>query len=432
MDTIAIKEKRRGERRIAYSVFCRVVLTIVSLSVAAAFIRPALSDYYSQRIAEFDRKKLLRASLITPENAWYQYLVGLLDYAALDRPGIEKAIGHYLRSLQRNPTESRSWIAIANAYRDIGSRKEADYALRKALYLDKNMPNVIWESGLFFLHENKQTDALHLFRRYIDMVPDEQDNVYSLCYMMRVEPMTILNNLVPPKYPYYKRYLDFLIARKLLNESIETWKRIKTFNPERSDYLRYTDFLIESGETKEASAVWDDFTKRFNLTEKRPSGEMLWNGDFELPIENGGFDWKIGTADGVRVFRDRDIKWTGSASLSVNFDGKSNPGISLAYQIVPVTPEQKYKLTGYIRTEKITTQNGVLLQASAHLCDPFVKTTESVTGTALWKKIELEFTVPQKCKLIAVSVKREQSYKFDSRISGDAWIDSLSMTKKNN
>jgi hypothetical protein len=264
------------------------------------------------------------------------------------------------------------------------------------------------------------------------MVPQEQENVYSLCYLMRVEPMSILNDLIPPKYSYHKRYLDFLIAGKLQNESIEAWKKIKTFNPERSEYLRYTDFLIASGDTQEASAVWNDFTKRFNITEKRPSGEMLWNGNFELPIENNGFDWRIGTAEGVRVFRDRDIKWTGFASLSANFDGKSNPGISLAYQIVPVTPGQKYKLTGYIRTEKITTENGVLLQASAHLCDPFVKTTEPVTGTALWKKIELEFTVPQRCKTITVSVKREQSYKFDSRISGDAWIDSLSMTQKNN
>jgi len=432
MDTMAVTEKRRRERRVAYSVLCRIILTIVSLSVAAAFIRPALSDYYSQRISESDRKKLLLASLITTENARYQYFLGLLDHAALDRPGTEKAIGHYLLSLKSNPTDSQSWIAIAKAYRDTGSSKEAEYAMRKALYLDKNIPEVIWESGLFFLLENKQTDALRLFRRYIDMVPDEQANVYSLCYMMRVEPMSILNNLIPPKYPYYKSYLDFLIAKKLLNESIETWKKIKTFNPERSEYLRYADFLIESGETREASAVWDDFTKNFNIMEKRPSGGMLWNGDFELPIENGGFDWRIGAAEGVRVFRDRDIKWTGFASLSVNFDGRSNPGISLAYQIVPVTPGQKYKLTGYIRTEKITTENGILFQASGHLCSPFVKTTESVTGTTLWKKIDLDFTVPKECKTVAVSVKREQSYKFDSKISGDAWIDSLSMTQKNN
>lgn len=429
MDTILRKKKRRGEPRTTLSICFRVVLTIASITVTLTLVRPAVSEYYSQKISEPDRERLVRASRITPEDAWYHYLLGFLDYAAHDRPGMERAIGHYLLSLKRNPADSHAWLAIAKAYRDTDRTNEASYALKKAHYLDKNTPDVIWELALFLLLENNQNEALPLLRRYITLVPEQQANVYALCYMMRVKPMSILNDLVPADYSFYNRYLAFLIGNGLLNESTEVWNRMKTYNPERSEYLKYCDFLIASGELGAGLALWDDFAKRFLDVKNRPAGEILWNGDFELPIENGGFDWKIGKADGVRIYRDRDIKWTGFASLSMSFDGSANPGISLAQQIVPVNQGQRYRLTGYIRTEKITTHNGIVFEASNNICDPFAKKTEPVTGTTLWKKIELEFTTPQKCKAITIAVKRERSEKFDNKISGDAWIDSLSVTQ---
>lgn len=429
MDTILATKKRRGELRTTLNVLFRVVLTIVSITVTLTFVRPALSDYYSRKISELDKERLVRASRITPEDAWYHYLLGFLDYAAHDRPGIETAVGHYLLSLKRNPTDSHAWLAIAKAYRDGERKNEVGYALRKAHHLDKNTPDVIWELALFLLLENKQDEALPLLRRYITLVPEEQANVYALCYMMRVKPVSILNDLVPADYSFYNHYLTFLIGNGLINESTEVWKRITKYNPERSEYLKYCDFLIASGEVGEGLALWGDFAKRFLDVKNRPEGEILWNGDFELPIENGGFDWKIGKADGVRIHRDKDIKWTGFASLSINFNGNTNPGISFAQQIVPIHQGQRYKLTGYIRTEKITTQNGIMFEASNYLCDPFVKKTEPVTGTTLWKKIELEFTTPQRCKAITIAMKRERSEKFDNKISGDAWIDSLSMTQ---
>ncbi|HXX80770.1 MAG TPA: hypothetical protein VEI46_04425, partial [Thermodesulfovibrionales bacterium] len=388
------KKKRRGEPRTTFNVSFRVVLTIVSIAVMVAFVRPALSEYYSRNVSEFGKDRLVRASRITPEDAWYHYLLGFLDYAAHDRPGIENAIGHYLLSLKRNPTDSHAWLSIAKAYRDTDRMNDARHALRKAHYLDKNTPDVIWELALFLLLENKQDEALPLLRRYITLVPEEQANVYALCYMMRVKPVSILNDLIPADHSFYNHYLAFLIGNGLLHESTEVWKRIRTYSPERSEYVKYCDFLIASGEMDEGLALWNDFGKTFLDVKSSPAGEMLWNGDFELPIENGGFDWRIGKADGVRIHRDKDIKWSGFASLRIGFDGNTNPGISLAQQIVPVNQGQRYKLTGYIRTEKITTQNGIVFEASNYLCEPFAKKTEPVTGTNLWKKIELEFTTP--------------------------------------
>jgi len=56
------KGKRKGKQRITYNNSFRVVLTLFSILLASAFIRPVLSDYYSKGVFELDKEKLLRAS----------------------------------------------------------------------------------------------------------------------------------------------------------------------------------------------------------------------------------------------------------------------------------------------------------------------------------------------------------------------------------
>ena len=60
-------------------------------------------------------------------------------------------------SLKRNPTDARVWVAIAKAYRDSGKSGHAEYAVRKAVYMNRNNPALIWESGVFFLLEDAQS-----------------------------------------------------------------------------------------------------------------------------------------------------------------------------------------------------------------------------------------------------------------------------------
>ena len=432
MATKIIKRRERDEKRTPRDAFFRIFFAILSILALTAFLRQAISEYYSQDLSGLNEEKISRASLITGEDARYYYLLGFLHYAAQDGPDLNKAIKYYLLSLTRNPTDGQVWLALARAYRDGGMMAQAERAIRKSVYLDKNNPPMTWEAGVFFLSQNELSDAIQALRRYIYMVPADQENVYSLCFTLGVAPEIMVKDLVPADYGFYKRYLTFVMSNKLVGASADAWRMLNKFSTERGDYLQYCDFLIRAGEIKEAQSLWEDFLKRFNISAKRSADEMLWNGDFELPIENGGFDWKTGSSDGVRIFIDKDIRWTGFASLSVNFNGKNNPGLYIAQQTVPVGPGRKYRLTGYIRTQDLTTLNGIVFEVSGLLCDPLMKKAEPVTGTNLWKKIELEFTTPPKCNAVSIGIKREQSDRFDNKISGDAWIDSLSMVPARN
>jgi hypothetical protein len=407
--------------------FFKPLSVVLALITVVTLIRPVLSEYYSSDIT---LKDILIASRITGEDARYHYLLGLYYYNDLADAGIDKAIDSYIESLKRNPLDSYSWIALARAYRDKGLNELAEHAARRASYLSKNSPYVLWESGIFLLEYNAQ-DAAALLRRYISLAPKEQDSVYSLFSAMGFEPEFILNNIVPREYSFYRSHLNYLMNNRLLPESADAWKLMKTLNPKKEDYVSYCNFLIADGELADAVKVWDEFAGRFGpAAYDRQMGDIIWNGDFELPAENGGFDWRLGHAEGVKVFIDREVRLTGNASLRASFDGRSNPDIYVAKQIAPVEPESLYRVKLSIRTEGITTLNGVFLDVSGYRCPNLTVRTEPVTGTTnLWKDISTEFVTPKDCMAVWLGIRREKSDKFDNRISGNVWIDSVSMAQ---
>lgn len=405
----------------------RAGAVVISLLLMIVLLRPVISQHYSSRkpAAEGD---ISRASRVTPENAAYHYILGLLAFGVHDEPSIRKAISEFHLSLTHNPLDGKAWLALSNAYSDNGNDRAAEYAIRRAAAVDAANTNLSWEAGLFFLLRERFDDAVPFLKKYITIVPADQERVYLTFYGLGVKPSYLLDNLVPYDYQHYKQYLGFLMANNLVAEAAEAWRRMAGWKLERPDYLTYCNFLMQAGYIGDARTEWGQFAKKFHLEKgDEAPANLIWNGEFEVPVQNGGFDWRIGKAPGVRIFLDTDIRKTGYNSLSVGFNGKTNPDIYVARQIVPVQPGQRYRVEMHIRTERLTTTNGVLLEASAFKCGPLVVRTEAVTGTTLWRDLELEFDAPQNCKAVQIGIKRDQSTKFDNKISGNVWIDSVSM-----
>lgn len=58
-------------------------------------------------------------------------------------------------------------------------------------------------------------------------------------------------------------------------------------------------------------------------------------------------------------------------------------------------------------------------------------TTPAVIGTTNWTPIEQDIRVARETRLLVIRVVRRPSLKFDSVISGTAWIDDVSLTRLN-
>ncbi|MDP2158126.1 MAG: hypothetical protein Q8K68_10515, partial [Nitrospirota bacterium] len=344
---------------------------------------------------------------------------------SLDRPDMPKAIAAYQESLKRSPLQPGVWIDLSKAYQMNDQTSEAEHALGRAVKLNPNNPSLLWEAATFWLMNNMTEKAAAALRQYLLLEPAVQPMVYDLCWKLRLENSVIISTIVPQSYTYQSGYLSYLMAAKKAAEAADVWKSLDPNSVEKKDFIAYTNFLLGNSLYAEAETVWNEVTAKIEGMHGREANSLLWNHGFESEPLNGGFDWRITEAEGVNVFIDDTIKMTGSRSLGVVFDGQHNPDITIAWQVVPIIPGAHYSLRTYIKTDSITTKNGIFMQLQGHNCTGLEARTDSVLGTGYWHEITVDFEAPASCSAAVVKIRRERSQKLDNKIEGTAWIDGI-------
>lgn len=381
-------------------------------------------------LSKIDEKSLLSAISYDSRNATYHYLIGRFYHYGSEASDLTKAIEHYKESIRLSPLQVGCWLDLSKAYQTAGLIGDADNTIERAIRLDPENPVLMWEAGTFYLINGNTEKAVKALRRFILLRPERQEYVYDILYKLPLDSQYILTNLIPDSYPYYRRYLLYLISTDRTEESKSLWKRMEGARVDDELFIKYADFLISKHLYEEAENIWRDFIdKRFEAKQEDQSS-LLYNSSFEYDILNGGFDWRIGKAQGAKIFLDRDIHILGGRSLGVTFDGKQNPDITIASQVVRVLPKTGYKLRGYIKTDSITTTNGLFFSVAGHDCKGLYKKSDVITGTNLWREIEMEFETPSECSALSISIRRERSYKLDNKIGGTAWIDGISLIQR--
>jgi len=417
-----MKNSRSGRRGTALAVFISVLALI--LFIAALFTLGAkVIGWYFFR--EQNEKALLSAIHWDKGNASYHYMLGKYYQMSLDSPDMPKAINAYQESLRRNPLQPGVWIDLSKAYQTNSQPAEAEHALDRAVKLNPNNPSLLWEAGTFYLMENMSGKAAAVLKQYLLLEPAMQSMVYDLCWKLKLENSFIIANIVPQSYTYQAGYLSYLMATKKSAEAEDAWKALDPNSIEKRDFIAYTDFLISAGHYAQAEAIWNEVTAKIEGMHGREANSLLWNHGFESEPLNGGFDWRITDGQGVNVFIDDSIKMTGTRSLGIVFDGQHNPDITVAQQVVPVTPGTHYSLRTYIKTDGITTKNGVFMQVQGHNCTGLEARTDSITGSGYWKEVTVDFEAPASCDGAVVKIRRERSQKLDNKIEGTAWIDGI-------
>jgi hypothetical protein len=147
----------------------------------------------------------------------------------------------------------------------------------------------------------------------------------------------------------------------------------------------------------------------------------LFNGTFDRSPTTSPFDWRISQQPGVRVSLD-DGPGDGRGRVAkLSFDGTENVTVTGLSQRVWL-PSGRYRLQAMIRTEGITTREGVAVEVRG---DGVAATSKACVGTTDWTQVSREFDVPDDAGLLQVRVVRNKSFRFDNLIAGTAWLDDV-------
>lgn len=374
-----------------------------------------------------DEEGLLRAVRHDDRNASYYFLLGRFYLTTIERPDVKRAIDHYRTSIRLTPLQAGAWLDLAKAYRADGQITQSEDSFERAVKLSPNNADLMWEAGTYWLINNKPDMAVAALKRYLLLVPERQKDVYDLCWKLNVDNRSLLRDLVPDTFEYRSTYLSYLIAAGHVPEAREAWNTIEMQHLDQDLFITYVNFLIAHNLYDEAGKVWEEINKQRADAGAFDERALMWNPGFEDTIVNGGFDWMITERDGVNVFIDDSIRMSGNRSLGVSFDGQHNPDIIMARQIVPVTPSSQYSLRGYVRTESLTTTNGIVVSVSGHTCSGLHTRSEVLTGSNFWKEVSIDFAVPAECRAVIIAIRRDKSDKFDNKIEGTAWIDGMTL-----
>lgn len=412
------------------------VLVLLSAIVFAFLIgRKAALELVAERVAQNQSVEDLRKAIrLSPGNAEYHHQLGFRLDASTDEANWKEALLQYEKAVQLNPQNAFYWLQLARAYESAQRVEDARRAIEQAARADPNQPLVAWQVGNFQLRYDNVEEALRQFRVVLNAAQEDEaiaQNVFDLVWRGTQNNRLILDLAIPPDSRIQFGYVNFLLAKGRLDESLEVWDRIAheqgSFRP--SSVFPLIDALLAARRVDEAHQTWKQLVHVLELNDLRlDGGNLLVNGGFEGDILNGGFDWRFTPLEHVGLQFDSVAFHSGTRSLAISFDGKENVAYNHFCQLVPVQPNTQYRFRGWMRAEQITTDSGPHFEIADHYA-PLLPLAmgESVMGSSPWQETNLVFRTGAETKLLRVGVVRNASRKFDNKIRGEIWIDDVSL-----
>jgi hypothetical protein len=242
----------------------------------------------------------------------------------------------------------------------------------------------------------------------------------------------ILTLGIPPDRVPAQAFLRFLMAGNRQGDqrgdAAAVWKWIA----QRGFYDdgltgEYVGFLLRSQDGERAAETWAGVNANSMPDYRRTN--WVYNGSFEAAPKPSPLDWGIETAHDVEAKRVASEAHDGGWALQLIFDGQDNVEYHGVGQQTVLT-RGRWRAEAFVRTDGITTDKGVELRIYNPVEPQSLDArSQGMTGTQGWSKIDQTFDVREDTEVVRIEIMREASLKFDNKIAGRAWIDSVAIRR---
>jgi hypothetical protein len=388
-----------------------------------------------------------RAIAYDPGNAEFWWIRGRLRHYALDKNNLPSAIRDYEHALSLNPRLGQAWMDLADCLQSVDDLSRVEQSLRKAMEVWAHSPIIQWQAGNFFLLRGNLEEMYTCFRNAIDYDVSKLDIALQVTLRADSDRPRAFFKLVPDKMTTNLRSLDFFVAHGELDLAKLAWTRFlknpfpKGFSAGVSAAFPLIDALLERNRVEEAFQTWTEslgknaiccaalrpIPRIASASSTDPAVNLVWNGSFEDDILDGGFGWRRRQTDEATMRIDRTEHRDGRKSLLLIFNNVNNEFSHLS-QILPAPAAGNYWLKYHLKTEGLTTDQKPYLIIEGYP-DPLgtILRTDSFPGTSSWREYSFFFKVNPGIKALKLSLHRSRSARFDSRIQGSLWLDSVAV-----
>jgi tetratricopeptide (TPR) repeat protein len=370
------------------------------------------------------------AARLDSQNALVQNRLGFLtQWQSADTA---TALPYLKRATELNPYVASYWVDLANGCELAGQLECAGNAYEKAVALAPKRPDLIWNLANYALRAGDNEKALDRFAQFLRLVPSQRQQTFALLGRAIQDPMLIWQKVVHPcgDPETELAYLNFYRKQDEQANTAPLWAEImaegKSFSA--SAAIPYVDRLLDAMEFDEAKLTWVDLQAKGIIKGGQQDGELVFNGSFAEKPLNGGFDWRLHDQSYLYLDVAQPASCREGHCLYMNFTVPQNLEYEPVYQIIPVKPHQLYSLSAWVRSQDITSDSGPRLRVVDPECEACINaSTSQVVETRPWHKVETTFITGPRTRVIKLSVFRPRSRVFPMEISGEFWMDAVSL-----
>lgn len=376
-------------------------------------------------------RDLERAQAIDPGDPETYYRMGTLNLLGAGTHPSDPVL-LLRKATLLNPKLGRYWLALGRACFVARDQVCADQALEHAAKLSPMTPSTQWEVATYDVFTGRFAESFSRLANLLDADPTREDDIFHFTWRAFDPDMTWQHVISPGKDPRVKcDYLAFLSQNDRVDNAETYWKQmVASVRPSFEDAKPYLQSLLQNRRYEEATGVWNDLLRQGMLNDgSMQPGNLVFNGSFEEPILNAGFDWNTSPAEFVSVNVSGSSAQSGKQSLMIDYTVPNNSDLESAYQLVSVSPNHKYVLSAYTRSEEITSDSGPRLRVQDAECPACLDVmTDMTLGTTEWHQLKLAFSTGPKTAFLRISVWRSRGRTYPMDINGRFWLDSVALS----
>ncbi len=392
-------------RHWTFRVVCFLVL--LGLAVLQLFIaRQEQTAYSSTKVSAAMLESQYSSSLLT----WHAKRFHLIE------GDMAQAEGLFKRALVQNPLYLPAWLGLAELRNDQGSKPESQAILEYVDQLSADISRWRWDKALL-AYQLGRFDILSRDLSYvIEKIPgNSRQSALKMAFSIWDDPQELLSRIGTQNVLYL---FNYAIQTTQVDTALAFWPYIEKMGVEanKKDVLTFLNALILNKKITIAMPIWK---KYFN------SQSLLYDGSFQEEPMNTAFGWRVDKPKGSTWRIESDKGKEKSQAMRLHFSGTENLAFNHLSQIVPLASAKKYSLTGWLKTEKLTTDQRPYLEVVGYQCTIPPAKTEIIAKSQPWTPFTLTFNVSEDCEAVQVRVRRDPSNHLDNLLAGDLWLRDL-------
>lgn len=370
---------------------------------------------------------------------WRALVAGKAVLADVDAPAVradpafprDASEAAWRARIAQDPSDHVALVLLARVLEQQGKVSDARAAMSEALQLAPADRQTLVEAGAFHLRMGNAAQAMPYLQQAADLYPEARAGLWPTFVAVIDGRRTdaYFAGIARDNPDWWPEFFGYACAKVRNTDALQKMLGVRA-DAETAGASERRCLIDRMQRENLWPIAYQTWLNSLPARERQRIG-YVYNGDFELPISNLGFDWTIPAQDGVIVATRPFDGAGGQRALKVEFVNKrwSLPPVQQYLMLVP----GRYRFEGRGRADRLQTWLGVqwglycVPAAARQLArsGPFL-------GTSGWEAWREDFAVPADCpvqllRLELANPRRDAVTPGDvaARLDGAVWFDDL-------